>query len=1220
MKDVFLFELRLRARQVSPYLFFLLLFSLALTIFSTDAIESLSGDGRVKVNAPYLVLFIGSILSLFGGMIVSSLMGTAIYRDFETKSYELFFTTHLTPRSYFMGRFWGAFLVTVLVFLGIPLGILAGTVAPWAKQDLMGPFRADTYLMLIGAYIIPNLLVTGALFFVLGALTRSLVAIYVQALVFFVGYMISLVWLNQLDKDFLTALLDPYGISPLSQFTRYWTQYQKNTLLPELGGAILKNRLLWIGVALTTLALGERFFAFARHTRAIPHRQRSLLRLFKRQNAQPEAEISSTSLASLLAASPSESPASGSRFAKNFVAFIHLTRLYYREIAVGIPFFVVTLLGILLFFATASSAEKILNTPVLPVTRVMLESVAGSLGFIVLILITFYSGELAWRERVLDLDQITDTLPLPTIIAPLAKASAMLLMILVLVWTLIFCAILVQASEGYFNFEIGVYTTYLFLYLMPSLIQILMTAMFVHAVVNQKFVGHVVTVSLLMASTLFSLLKWERYLLLYLYQPEPTYSDLNGFGPFQETSFWYNLYWTAITFALFLIGSHVWVRGKETRLIKRWESGNTGHFGKVLLGASVLVAIGSASYIFYNTDVLNRFRTEHLVTNWRERYERLYKADWEKRPMPRIVGVKLDVDLRPETQQYTVTGTYRLKNKTAKPMDRIVVDVDEALKLEKLEFSVPSTSQITDTLLGFRAYRFDRPLQPGEEITLSFVLKQENRGFRNSHIETAIAENGTFLTMPVPKIGYQPDAEITSENERRERDLPDRLAVLPATDVQARQNVYIGNDADWIDFEATVRTSPDQVGIAPGYLQKEWTENGRRCFHYKMDAPIRNFYSILSARYAVARDTWRGKDGRTVSLEIYYHPPHTFNLQHMFDGMKAALSYCSENFSPYQFRQLRIIEFPAYAEFAQSFPNTIPYSEGLGFIAKINDEEWGINYPFYITAHETAHQWWAHQVLGANVAGATLLSESLAEYSSLKALETRYGQTAVDGVLRYNHESYLQGRGEEQTEEQPLSTVGQQPYLHYNKGALAFHALAKRIGEKRLNRALARFVQQHAYKDAPYPIAPELLKLIRSEAEAKDQNFITDTFEKITIYDIQVTSAQATPLPGGKWRVTATIYATKAYADGAGREDTASVDEIVEVTVVGPAATGSDDEDGKTLARQKKRIGSQYTTVAIEVNSKPATVKVDPFQVVVDRYYGDNSEPIQEKAPDSSGS
>ena len=81
-------------------------------------------------------------------------------------------------------------------------------------------------------------------------------------------------------------------------------------------------------------------------------------------------------------------------------------------------------------------------------------------------------------------------------------------------------------------------------------------------------------------------------------------------------------------------------------------------------------------------------------------------------------------------------------------------------------------------------------------------------------------------------------------------------------DVAARQYNSVAFDADWINFDATVSTSPDQIAIAPGYLQKEWVENGRRYFHYKMDAPILNIYSFQSGRYAVTAiigrtSTWR---------------------------------------------------------------------------------------------------------------------------------------------------------------------------------------------------------------------------------------------------------------------------------------------------------------------------------------------------------------------------
>ena len=34
-----------------------------------------------------------------------------------------------------------------------------------------------------------------------------------------------------------------------------------------------------------------------------------------------------------------------------------------------------------------------------------------------------------------------------------------------------------------------------------------------------------------------------------------------------------------------------------------------------------------------------------------------------------------------------------------------------------------------------------------------------------------------------------------------------------------------------------------------------------------------------------------------------------------------------------------------------------------------DDDPDDIDYPFYVTAHEVAHQWWAHQVIGADVQG-----------------------------------------------------------------------------------------------------------------------------------------------------------------------------------------------------------------------------------------------------------
>ncbi|MEE8355726.1 MAG: hypothetical protein V3R33_00315, partial [Anaerolineales bacterium] len=124
-------------------------------------------------------------------------------------------------------------------------------------------------------------------------------------------------------------------------------------------------------------------------------------------------------------------------------------------------------------------------------------------------------------------------------------------------------------------------------------------------------------------------------------------------------------------------------------------------------------------------------------------------------------------------------------------------------------------------------------------------------------------------------------------------------------DLDARQNAILSHDADRITFEATVSTSLDQTAIAPGYLQGEWTDNDRRYFHYKMDAPIFNLYAFLSGRYEVKRDKWNDVD-----IAVYHHETHAFNIDHMMDSIKKTLDYCTVNFSPYQHRQVRIIEFP----------------------------------------------------------------------------------------------------------------------------------------------------------------------------------------------------------------------------------------------------------------------------------------------------------------------
>lgn len=202
--------------------------------------------------------------------------------------------------------------------------------------------------------------------------------------------------------------------------------------------------------------------------------------------------------------------------------------------------------------------------------------------------------------------------------------------------------------------------------------------------------------------------------------------------------------------------------------------------------------------------------------------------------------------------------------------------------------------------------------------------------------------------------------------------------------------------------------------------------------------------------------------------------------------MQQSLAYYTENFGPYKHKQARIIEFPRIATFAQAFPGTMPYSESIGFIANLEKPD-DIDMVFYVVAHEMAHQWWAHQVIGARMQGATVLSETLAQYSALMVMEREYGRDMMRKFLRYEMDSYLRSRGQEIVKEQPLLTVTpDQGYVHYRKGSVALYYLKELIGEVRVNAALKEIIDKHPDDiDAMMRIG-RLLSIAHNSAGAKE--------------------------------------------------------------------------------------------------------------------------------------
>jgi len=237
--------------------------------------------------------------------------------------------------------------------------------------------------------------------------------------------------------------------------------------------------------------------------------------------------------------------------------------------------------------------------------------------------------------------------------------------------------------------------------------------------------------------------------------------------------------------------------------------------------------------------------------------------------------------------------------------------------------------------------------------------------------------------------------------------------------------------------------------------------------------------------------------------------------------------------------------------------------------------------------------------------GATLLSETMAQYSALMVMEHEYGRDMMRKFLRYEMDRYLSSRGKERQKERPLLTVeAQQGYVHYQKGSLAIYYLKEMIGEEAVNRALRRIVQQYGYAPAPYPTSYVLIDALREQTPPDLQYLIKDLFEDITIFSNRTVEATAHKRADGKYDVTIDIETRKFKADPKGNETEVLLNDWIEIGAF--AKPEKEKKYGKTLYRERVHLTGTKSTHTFTVDSAPYEAGVDPFMLLIDRVPDDN--------------
>lgn len=1187
MTPILIFEFKDRLRRLSTYIYLLILFVLSyfIAIVSGGAIPSLqaglSTEGKVLANSPFAIFIYIANLSVWGLIVTAAMAGQATYQDTDNNCTEFLYSAPISKMDYLAGRFLGCLAAQFVVFAGLGMGAVFGTHMAFLDPTRVGPERLASYLLPYVTIVLPNLLIFTSIFFCLAALGKKMLPVYTGSVLLLIAYLFAGLFFRDPTRSSLFTLADPFGLQSAQSLTRYWTPFERNTHLITLSGILLWNRLLWLSVAAALCVFT--YYKFSRLYGA----QRS-------RRLQQTGEKAQTVLQPLPAVDTVFS------FKASLLQMLSLTRLQFMETVKNVFFSVILLAGLALALLIGSEVVNPIGTPSYPVTSHVIELVIGGFGLFILIIAILYSGELVWRERDAKISQIIDALPAQRWVMFGSKLAALMLVLVVVMFMIFVAGVTVQIARGYHHFEFGVYFKELFLIQLVRWWILCALGLLIHTVFNQKFFGYFMMIVYWVIMVWTGIAGWNNYLYRFGQAPPYTYSDMNGYGPYVSSLFWFGLYWLLATAVLVIITNMFWVRGVDTewkqRLKLAWQ--RLSLQARAGLAVFVLLFAATGAYVHHNTITINHYRSESERDEASAQYEKKYRQ-YKDMLQPRVTDVQANVDLYPERRSATLQGTMWLENKTDQPIDRVAVTMrgsSPEFTRRQIFFEGGQTPVIEDSDLGFYIYRLPSALPPGGRVALKFNLEYDNHGFENSDVDTRIVGNGTFIGTPyLPVIGYFPGRELGDDSTRHKHGLDKVRRMAKLEDVSARQNSYLRSDSDWINYEATVSTSADQIAITPGYLQKEWVENGRRYFHYKMDAPILDFFSFISGRYEVLRDHWND-----VNLEIYYHPGHEFDLERMKQGMKAALTYCSTNFSPFQFHQLRIIEFPRYAEFAQSFANTIPYSEGIGFIMRIDSKKPdAVDFPFYVTAHEVAHQWWGHQEIAANVEGATSLVETLAQYSALMVMKHQYGPEAMKRFLHYELTNYLVRRTLERNEEEPLYRVqASQGYIHYQKGGLVMYALQDYIGEDKVNQALSDFVKAFAFKGPPYATSLDLIERLRKVTPPEYQSLIDDLFEHITFYESHAQSATWSKQPDGKFKVHLVAEFKKYESDAKGEQHEVPANDWIDIGVL--------DAQGQYLYLQKQKIDKEKTEFDLIVDKMPAQAGIDPLNKLIDRKPDDN--------------
>jgi hypothetical protein len=1191
------FEMQLQTRQVGFWISASIMFILGVIVMSFDFASASAVGEKIKANGALpvaeiianmstIIIFFGAVFTVTGAM-----------RDDVHKSLEIIHSTPVSTPSMIWTRLLGVLATGFTCICALVIGMFIGQFAPWVDKETIGPINPLYFLQPLVVFGLISCLFVSAFYLLTAGITRNRTIVYVSAIAMLVISSIPGL-LNESDKlKDMAALLDPFGTVGLLNDTEFWPASEQNTKMIPLSGTFLMNRLIWLAVSIGALILAQRLFK-----RGIVKRR------LKKGGQLTDTHFTPDDIKLVQVTPAAPKGAKVSRF---------LTRFKYEYLTTvkSIPFAILLLIAIVFFLIGFVIRHQLTDMPVLLTGGQAFDVAVGGFTLFLILMMVFFGGDVIWRERTARITELIDSTAVQNWTLLTSKWLATIAMIFTVIALACISALVAQATIGVGDLDIPVMLKRGFLEIGLMMSFWVTLVMFVQNFAPNRIFGMILG-GLILFAILFGLARLPFYhpLMGFGMLSPGAYSDMNAYRTSGLLTMTYRgIYWAGLV-GLFAVSSiWLWRRGTDVRLSKRLK-GVKGQMGKgsLALGfASVLAFFGMGGHIFYKTNIENEFYTDKKAETRLVEIEKNFK-EISNRALPKIQSVDVEVQIYAEREQAEFKGQYRIKNTTGQPVSELWMTLpsDKESALRKIDLKGAARDKDNDLAklaekLEMRShlYVFNPPLAPNAETTLDFEIFFDSPKFMDG---SPIRKRANFLNnsrMPGLGVNYN---FLRNPDKRRKYDMPEKDKRPDRDDPEAVKKNFFTASADYVDFSANFCVDAGQIPIAPGKFMSETIgPDGRVCRKYQAINPIMNFFAFVAADYEVAEDVWKNPNGDDVDLRIYYHEGHPFNIDLMMAAMQSSMTTFTETFGPYQYAQARIMEVP-YVSFAQAFAGTIPFGENLGFIMEVEKGEDKIDFMTYVTAHELGHQWFGHQIVPANTKGYNVLSEGLTENASMTAYEKIVGYPMTRRMRSKRGEQYLSGRTGDKNPEPPLALAEDQQYIFYNKANIVFWGLRHYMPEGEMNAALAKFIQDYGSKGSPYPTTLELVDALREAAPEDLQEFITDSWEKITFWETGFGDVKVKGNADGTFTVTANALMAKKYAsEEDGKEtDAETLDEPVEIAFYKEDPSNSWEEEPILLKRF--RLTEAETELTFELSERPGYIVIDPRALLMERKLNDN--------------